>query len=384
MAGYIMTLDSQAALAACAESGVYGTVVGEPNGRWLKHHEGTLADYATMKPGDNIYFFIERMVYGIGELVDVGGACKHINFPTASSPLPADYDAVGPTLLWDEGPTSTGQRWICTFRAAPYFFSQGVDMDDVLSSNPTAFRMLRALWKLSFIKFDDEENQAFRDIILKSNQDVLSAAQVPQDRVFPSNEQSVHQAIAAKVQSGDYLLDAREVMASCANGDALAHEMAVEAGLLHQLATREPDTVGVFGEWDYLSHQVMASPFKPIDYADKMDLFGYAYLPGFWPTRASYLVGEIKRGAGQEFEVDQVMKYVDWVKDEYCHGDYSMIRAFLVAYDFPPDVIAHRDAVAQRVFTLRRRPAITSTWTGLALVRYRFDAGTSMLRFDVV
>ena len=41
-------------------------------------------------------------------------------------------------------------------------------MDDVLSYKPNSFRMLRAFWKLSFVKIDDEENKALKDIILKS------------------------------------------------------------------------------------------------------------------------------------------------------------------------------------------------------------------------
>ena len=34
--------------------------------------EGTLADYMSMKPGDNIYFFCKRRYYGIGELISIG------------------------------------------------------------------------------------------------------------------------------------------------------------------------------------------------------------------------------------------------------------------------------------------------------------------------
>lgn len=40
-------------------------------------------------------------------------------------------------------------------------------MDDALNSNPSAFRMLRAMWKVSFIKIDDEENRALFDILYK-------------------------------------------------------------------------------------------------------------------------------------------------------------------------------------------------------------------------
>ena len=49
--------------------------------------------------------------------------------------------------------------------------------------------------------------------------------------------------------------------------------MAIEAGLIHQLSIKDPQTCEIFGTWDYLSHQFIASPFKPIDYMDKMDLF---------------------------------------------------------------------------------------------------------------
>ena len=48
--------------------------------------------------------------------------------------------------------------------------------------------------------------------------------------------------------------------------------MALEATLCDVL-TRHDDTV--FGHWDYISRQVVASPFKPVDYMDRIDIFGY-------------------------------------------------------------------------------------------------------------
>ena len=58
--------------------------------------------------------------------------------------------------------------------------------------------------------------------------------------------------------------------------------MAIEAGLIHQLSINDPHTCDLFGEWDYLSHQVIASPFKPIDYMDKMDLFYVIWMCNFY------------------------------------------------------------------------------------------------------
>jgi hypothetical protein len=60
-------------------------------------------------------------------------------------------------------------------------------MDDVLASNPDAFKMLRVLWKLSFIKIDDVENKALYDIILKSNENEITNPQ----NIFTSLE-SIH------------------------------------------------------------------------------------------------------------------------------------------------------------------------------------------------
>jgi hypothetical protein len=367
MAGYIFLLDSLDSLLLYTQNGVYATKLSSPSGSWRTHHEGTFADYSTMKAGDNVYFFIKRRIYGIGRLVNLERDCKFFNFPGASRPDRFDYHAIKQNLLWDEGEISANQRCICLFEPDPYFFELGIDMDDVLSSNPAAFKMLRALWKLSFIKFDDEENQAFRDVILKRNQHVLADTE-PGSDIF-SFDPASHRRILTQLQQEQYQLESGMslIMSSCANGESLRHEMAIEAGILHQLAIKDPQTCAVFDEWDYLSHQVIASPFKPVDYMDKMDLFGYAYLPGFQPTRFRFLVGEIKKETARREDVDQLLKYVDWVKDEYCFGDYSMIHAYLIAYAFTPDVVEHKQTVGLRKYTVGVRPAQSLEWRNVNL-----------------
>ena len=169
MAGYLFSLDHLDSLRLYTRHGVYATKLSPPATVWKTHHEGTFADYLTMQAGDNIYFFIQRKIYGIGKLVNVGGDCRYFNFPGGGTPRSFDYLATRKKLLWDEGEHSINQRCICLFEPDPYFFTLGIDIDDVLASKPAAFKMLRAFWKLSFIKFDDEENQAFRDIVLKRN-----------------------------------------------------------------------------------------------------------------------------------------------------------------------------------------------------------------------
>lgn len=383
MAGYLFGLDSVESLNLYAQNGVYSTKLPSPSGLWRAPQEGTFADYVTMKEGDNVYFFIKRNIFGIGELVNVQNDCKFCNFPGASYPNPVHYSFVKDKLLWDEGESSKDQRWLCLFKPAPYFFSNGIDMDDVLSSNPAAFKMLRAFWRLSFVKFDEEENQAFKDVILKFNQESLHK---PEEggNIFASNYAQTHASISQKLSADNYTLDVAPILSSCARRDGLRHEMAIEAGLLAQLSQNDSSTETIFGNWDYLSHQVIASPFKPIDYMDKMDIFGYSFVIGFSPTKSKFLVIEIKKDAASKDDIDQLLKYVDWVKDEYCFGDYSMVNAFLVAYSLDQSVVDHNRNVSVRSYTIGRRPAKSLKWSNLKLIKYTFDPREEKLLYQTV
>ena len=384
MAGYIFSLDNLQSLSIYTKNGVYATKLSNPRkNNWQTHHEGTFADYYSMHPGDNIYFFINRKIYGIGKIINLGEDCKYFNFPGGSEPKIFDYGEVKNSLLWDEGDISINQRCLCLFEPDPFFFTSGIDMDDVLSSNPSAFKMLRAFWKLSFIKFDDEENQAFRDIVLKRNQRILNSSERAQN-IFPYNPD--HDRISSLLSDDEYRMSSgiSSILSSCANDDFLRHEMAVETGLIHQLSIKDPETLKIFGIWDYLSHQVIASPFKPIDYMDKMDLFGYSYIPGHLPTKSRVLVGEIKKDLAIKEDIDQLLKYVDWVKDEYCYGDYSMIDAFLVTYGYPDDVIQHKQKVGSRQYTIGVRPAQSLEWSKVKLVSYSFQPQLGNLAFSLI
>jgi hypothetical protein len=379
MAGYLFLLDNEESLKTCIEQGCYSTKISDPRGHWSVAAEGTFADYATMRPGDSVYFFIKRRVYGIGELIDVEGDCRHLNYPGASAPRAYSAAEIEENAVIKTEPIER-QRWVCFFKPSPYFFTAGVDMDDILTSNPPAFKMLRAMWKVSFIKFDDVEEQAFRDAILKANQLHLDT-KPDRTHVYCTRHEESHVAAAALLRDSSYRLSAEPVVEAAANGPLLRHEMALEAGILDQLSRGESSAIATFGRWDYLSHQVIASPFKPIDYMDKMDLFGYRYIPEYRPTISKYLVGEIKTGTATIDDVEQALKYVDWVSDEYAHGDYSMIEAFLVAASFSDDCISQFAEHARRMFTLQRRPARTVTWRGLRLVCYT-HVGSGRIAFD--
>lgn len=367
MAGYIMTMKDFESVQQCILNGVYSTIMTpnrSPKNGFDSPKEGTFADYFTMHPGDNIYFFVKRMIYGIGELVNVQGDCKYLNYKDADKPyLPSKKQSAALKRLLPFG--TDNNRCFCIFKPAPSFFSDGVDMDEVLNSDPQAFKMLRTLWKVSFIKLGDEENRALFDIILKRNEDKLNGS-CTTDFSYSNtffNELSSYNLNPYKMRYNCIAEAAADY-----NGK-IRHEMAIEAALCDILThTNNP----IFGHWDYISHQVAASPFKPIDYMDKIDIFGYRYIPGF-STKSKYLIVELKRDEADIDVIGQVMKYVDWIRQEYANGDYSMIEAFIVAYDFSDDVIRERNRLAVRNFIKGYRPVESVIWTNLRLIKYRYE-----------
>jgi hypothetical protein len=375
MAGYIFNLNSDKALVNSIKNGVYSTNLTIPSNEiWKIPHEGTFADYLSMQEGDNVYFFIDRKIYGIGELVNVGFDCKYLNFPKADYPIQVVFKEVKDSMLMKLDKSSINNRCICTFKPSPNFFKQGIDMDDVLSSKPGSFRMLRAFWKLSFLKIDDEENKALKDTILKTNEEFINSK-----RHNFKIDSNLHKHIRETINS-KYKLNSDNILSLCSNNDFIKHEMALEAGIIDFLSNNKNS---IFGAWDYLSHQVIASPFKPIDYMDKMDIFGYKFIQNF-DTISKFLLIEIKKDKANVEAIDQIMKYVDWVNQEYSFGDYSMINAFVVAYNFPEEVVEYRNKVCKRNYIKGRRPAVSDEWSNVRLISYSFDNNEKKLKFKEI
>jgi hypothetical protein len=159
--------------------------------------------------------------------------------------------------------------------------------------------------------------------------------------------------------------------------------MAVEVGLVQQLARKEADTISIFGELDFITHQLVASPYKPIEWMDKIDVFGYSFIKGCAPSISRFLVCEIKKDMAFKNDIKQIMKYVDWVKESYAEGDYSTIDAFIVASSFEEGAMDALARDAKRIFTMRHRDVVTKEWLNLKLVTYKYNEKLRKLDFKV-
>ncbi|WBL16883.1 hypothetical protein [Sutcliffiella sp. NC1] len=388
MAGYIMTFDTLDSLFESAKNGIYSTKITIPSNRlWRPTVESTVADYATMKEGDNIYFFKNRKIYGVGELTNIREDCKFLNFPEANSPIPTKYSTVKNEVLNSKGAWKSGEqelRWLCTFKPSPYFFKKPVDMDAVLMSNPSAFKMLRAFERLSFIKIDDHENQALKDIIFKVNEESIINKNT--NATFENLTSKIHDDIKEKIDNGKYSFRVKEFLENSARANNLfRRETTLELALLHQLSSNDKETSNIFGKWDYISHQVVASPFKPIIWMDKMDIFGYRYIEGYKPTISKFMAMELKKEDAEIKDVNQVLKYVDWIKSEYSFGDYSMVCAFLVAANFPDEVVKYiKENGSRRYTTNLRDDRFSEEWKDIKLVKYLYNPNLEKVEFEII
>lgn len=363
MAGYIFSLgkdNTQEILKNCIYNGCYSTNM-KPitnDTRNFIPFEATFADYCSMKPGDNIYFFTNRKIYGIGELICIGNDCKFVNYPSASTPIQEDYTKISNKMILNDEPSNVNNRWICIFKPSPAFYCTPVDMDDVLSYKPDTFKTLRTFWKKSFTKINDEENNSLKEFILLRNQNNTTTYD------FSS---SFHERNENKFRNKDYLLSYKPILAFATTQDnIIRHEMALESAVVLELSTNNHS---ILGNWDYISHQVEASPFKPIDYMDKIDIFGYKFLSNT-KIVSKYLIIENKNEEATIEVAEQISKYVDWVVKTYAYGNYEMVEAYIVAPSFSDDLLKNGKSIVERKYIISSHPVENRTWNDLSFISY--------------
>jgi hypothetical protein len=358
---------------------------------------GTLADFCSVCNGDNIYFFENRKIYGVGVIET-----------SEESPLPA-YQNFGCAYLWPANPKNIKESnipapreylmstqathgfltpWLVFFSAYAFdgkengFFRNGVDMDDVLEYKPESFKALRQLEGRSFIKIDDEENEALKEILLiRENQKEKSGTFRKEELYFPVgkatfNRPGVKELIIKKtsqyrIEPINSIINKKNFGKGIpASGQVDADEALLEAYLVDQIAHDRINWVfkdekkkrDYCSHWDFVSRQVNASPFKPTQWQDRIDIFAYRFFKG---TKAisDIMILELKKGRADSRTITQLMKYVDWVCKKYAYGDYSKILAAVVAKDCS-GVTSDSLAGTSRTFIIGSHPGEKVCWEG--------------------
>jgi len=373
MAGFVISISKKRGISCiekCIKDGVYSTKI-NVSAKQKTPFFGTLADYCSMQEGDNIFFFCNRKIYGTGRLVKIGPDVKLNNYPRANSPYLGLVDRQNAMLEntlvpFDEGPRCC---WICTFVPSESFYRNGVDMDEVLEYKPTTFKSLRTFWKKSFIKIDDEENESLKEFILLHGD---------KRRTFQFDSH-VHELIKKKSNNKN-LISASDSVKECSDDSHVKNEMAIECLIVDQLARHQKSPLG---DWDYVTHQVCASPFKPIDYMDKIDVFGYRYLSdGKTKVISKFLIIELKKGSADNDTIAQVSKYVDWVCRQYAYGDYGMIEAFIIAYDYPGVHLSDKKTENTRNYSIGSHPTKSLTWDNIRFFKYSASPNFDLKEID--
>lgn len=330
-------------------------------------------DLITMKAGDNVYFLSDRKIYGVGELINIKNDCKY-EMISNSSGLEFD-DRYNKKMLLIEG--DEVERWGVFFEPSPYFFVKGADMDDVLSYRPYAFRTLRAFEGLSFIKIDEEENRALKEYISLINENSYASIKTTTYRFSPE----IHKSAKRKDLSG-FRLDIGKAY-DCHKDTKFFSEMYLEATLLQALQNKEYEEI--FGKWDYLSHQVIASPFKPLTYVDKIDIFGMRFSDKYRDTPrlvTKYLIIELKKDKVNGKAIEQTMQYVDWVCREYASGDYSRVEAYVVGNGAVRTISHTLHENCQRYYISETHPVVTRKWNNLKIVTYNYNEKKKRIEFS--
>jgi hypothetical protein len=378
--------------------GMYSTnlYVKEGTHAWSKPKVSTFADYYGMKANDLIFFFTGRKVYGVGKLVNIGDDCKYWTFKGANKPRAYSEDQISDTRLSKE--IMPENRCACFFEPVEYY-PQAIDMDEALTAFPEAFKSVRVIQNRTFIKQDDEEAMALFSALHRRNEAALNNEIA--DWEPPVFDNRVHLLAKAKIERNpeyyDFSIESLLENYLCWGANGIQEEMAIEAAVVNALTSRaDPQP---FDKMAYVTRQVSASPAKPVEYMEWMDVFGYS-VSGYLadqnvPVQLAinrYYVMEIKRDVlsiptpkrGKETNpirktksvAHQLMKYVDWVAKNYASGNYPMVKGILVANGFDESFIEYCKSVCIRNYNDGYRDATPSVWANFDLIQYTFDGTT--------
>ncbi|WP_262181675.1 hypothetical protein [Haloarcula laminariae] len=368
---------------------VFGPVLkipGEDNSRsdWTAAMVGTFADLATIEAGDSVFFFKDKMIYGVGEVLDTTGNPQRpllYNFPDALEP--AAVDAITGSRPEDDAETNndserkaqrmadealyTGQSWskiriLIPFRAAPAFFEQGIDMDYVLSSNGIPRSSYLEFFEgKNFSLLSKETTENLTHLIHMVNRDTSSGKVIDMAEPLIDFEIAVDGRDSDPVSIRQYVSD----NPSRVLDDGLfSKENWVHATIIEALKSGADDILpeSMTGRSrQQIYREFPTSPAKPTSWANHLDVLTEIQpqfdFPDSTPaddqaTTVGYEVIEIKKDEIWYVDnlvdhLEQLMKYVDYVAEEIADGHYQAIDAYLLTGGYADTDETYREEVRQ-------------------------------------
>ncbi|MDQ3690057.1 MAG: hypothetical protein M3406_08500 [Chloroflexota bacterium] len=333
-------------------------------------------------------------------MVDFGTeSAAFLNFPRSDEPNPPepadDSAAIGP----DADDEWRRIRLVVPFVPDPCYFAEGIDMDEVLAApGAEAAWGLRFFHQVSFKQLGEAETRLLTQVFERR----FGNDGRPQEElvVEPATHQPALDVSLHKPFSVSEMIRARPE--AYLTGARVRYEELLHGLLIEELG-RPPGTDRLLSDAARLDvfHELAASPPKPPQWADAIDVMGTSSFPGggssgSLPTSIHYQLLEAKRDdlAGDESVYDrrisQLMKYVDFIAHNYAGGNYAAVDAAYVAADFSPSILSrHREAldydagVSSRSYVLNpREDSPTRRWSAIKLLRYRWDGGAGELRLE--
>lgn len=391
MAGLVVSLRDTEALDRYREGGAYSTFLARPKDTmygWRPAGEGTIADYLALRDGDLLFFFVERVIYGLGRVVALPRARRAAlcNYRYAWD-LGRQCDA---PFLWQDEPDDICHHPFVVFvEPHPAWWTQGIDMDEALGADARGYVTVLPFFSgVSFARVDEFETAHLAALLSRA----ANGSQTVRSR---HKSRHAHAAALVKGHGGAFDMDVDALVRRHAKKRRLRHEALLEAWLVDALTDSQRWQLvrNVFGRsrpWTFVGWQVPASPFKPPQWIDRMDILAYDVAPRpetdliRVPVAHSYFAAELKKGRASVDDVMQAMKYVDWLAHKYQGGDYAGISAAVIAADFPREVREHAGREGLRRYIRPRRPYGTSEWRDLLLIRYQVERQGAAISLEAV
>lgn len=385
-------------LANSINQGNYGVWQKEPKSdynSWVKSNGSTvtqqsaiLADLAAVEEGDQVFFFKDRKIYGVGEVVAPDDDNDILlNYPESDKihpPKPEREEAFYQQDRWKR------VRFPIAFKKAPDFFSKGIDMDIALNSKYSEyFTYLRFFQTQNFCILSEEEARGLKQLILQNNGH--------NETFVAKDEKELNETISHN--HGSYSINdliAHEAEKQFEDGEART-EFIVHGALLEALKKNDktalPKSLIDENRKD-VYREFPASPPKPADHYNKIDVVSTKSYSQDSKITTSYDIVELKKGhvTKKDFKnhISQVMKYLEYMSGKYTGGNFDAIQAYYVAHSYGNSFKTRYDKAKEQGFQysegippIKRSYIMDAnenedpeirTWDNLNFLKYNWDS----------